>query len=404
MLKKSKQQWRKPKQERGIVLALTCLAGTCLIGMAAFAVDISHFYLVGSELQNAADAASLAGSAELDGYPVGVSNAVDRALSVINKAEFSGETVKFTRDGVRFAVNLSEFDNGGQGRSEADAKMSAANIRFLRVMNAPHQVSTTFASFFLNANSVSLTRMAIAGQTVSGVGNDIGLNRICNFVPLAVIQDDVTGTPLNVDSNCPDKTQFMEGCTYVIKGGSRNSTSAGNYQILAADSNNGAADAREKLAIGCSTCYQPGSYIGTEPGEKTGPAMAGLNTRFGIYTQGLDPNLYAPDKNVKEGITYAEYKSGLSQYVTAGGAGSLPNRRIIILPIINASEFAGGRTQVRITKFAPFFLRTRVGGNNDIVAEYVNRPVVMGAGYYSSADSVAGFSGGAMMSSVALYK
>lgn len=407
MIKNILQRFKKQRRrERGIIMALTCMAGTSLIGMAALAVDISHFYLVGSELQNAADAASLAGSAELDGYATGVSKAADHATLLMNKTEFAGATVKFARENVRYAVNLSEFANGGQGRSEADAKLAAANVRFIRVKTSAQQVNTVFAGFFLGTSAVKLAREAVAGQTVSGVGNDIGLNRICNFVPLAVIQDDVTGTPLNVNPECPNKTAFTPGCTYVIRGGAQNSVSAGNFNILAAMNDTGAADAREKLAGGCSTCYKPGDYIGTEPGVKMGAVVPGLNTRFGDYKPGLDPNLYPPDTNVKEGITYAEYKSGLPQYFTSGGPGSMPNRRVIILPIINASEFSGGRTSVRIAKFAPFFLRNRVGpgGNNDVIAEFVDRPVIMGRSYYSPADVIAGFSGGVMIASVALYK
>lgn len=406
MLKRYQQQLWKPKREKGIILALTCMAGACLIGMAAYAVDISHFYLVGAEMQNAADAAALAGAAELDGYATGVSKAADHALLLLNRTEFAGAAVKFTRENVRYAVNLSEFADGGQGRNEVDAKMAAANIRFLGVKTSAQQVDTVFAGMFLGTNSVDLTRQAVAGQTVSGLGNDIGLNRICNFVPLAVIQDDVTGAPLNVNPECPNKTAFTAGCTYNIRGGSQDMTSAGNFQVLAIEGESGSSDTRERLAGGCSLCYKPGDYIGTEPGVKAGAAVAGLNTRFGDYKQNMDRNLYPPDANVKEGITYAEYKSGLSQYVTAGGTGSLPNRRIIILPIINASEFSGGRTKVRITKFAPFFLRNKVGpgGNNEIVAEFVDRPVVMGRSYYSPEDVVAGFSGGVMISGVALYK
>ncbi len=406
MIRNILNRLKKRRHERGIVVAVTCMAGTCIIGMAAFAVDISHFYLVGSELQNAADAASLAGSAELDGYATGISKAADHATSMMNKTEFAGATVQFARENVRFAVNLSDFNNGGLGRSETDAKLAAANIRFIRVKTSPQQVSTIFAGLFLGTDTVGLTREAVAGQTVSGMGNDIGLNRICNFVPLAVIQDDVTGAPQNVNPECPNKTQFTAGCTYVIRGGSNDAVSAGNFQILAIGNERGANAARDRMGLGCSECYQPGSFIGTEPGQNTGPILAGLNTRFGDYKQNMDPGTYPPDNNIKEGITYAEYKSGLPQYFTAGGPGSLPNRRVIILPIVNTSEFSGGRTSVRIAKFGAFFLRSQIkpGGDNEIVAEFVNRPVVMGRAYYSPADVVAGFSGGVMISGVALYR
>src|SRR5436190_20438455 len=123
-----KTKSRKLRNERGSILVMTALSGVCLLGLAALAVDVSHFYLVGSELQNAVDAAALAGSAELNGYASGITNARTSAMQTMNKIEFGNEWVKVTQNDIHYATNLSEFAGGKTGYSETQAKPIAARI------------------------------------------------------------------------------------------------------------------------------------------------------------------------------------------------------------------------------------------------------------------------------------
>ncbi len=56
-------------RRRGVIIPLTALLMVAILGMVAFAVDIGWITVTQSELQNAADAAALAGAAPLiDGY------------------------------------------------------------------------------------------------------------------------------------------------------------------------------------------------------------------------------------------------------------------------------------------------------------------------------------------------
>ena len=400
----NKKGARRRGSERGIVLVITALSGVCLLGMAALAVDISHFYLVSSQLQNAADAAALAGASELNGYASGIINARVSATQTMNKYDLDGQWVKVSQSDVRFATNISDFSNGKTGYSELEAQLMPLRIRFVMVKLAPQDVGVHFSKFFLKTDKIQINRTAIAGMSVSGVGGDVGLTRICNFVPLAVIQDPQTGAPLEPNPGCPNKDAFTPGCTYTIRGGSSESVSAGNYQILAIKSENGGADARVRMAGGVSFCYQPGSYINTEPGIKTGAIPQGLNTRFGQYNAGLDPDLYPPDSNIMEGITYEQYRSKLPLFTKSSGPKGVDNRRIIVLPIIEASEFSGGRTSVRITRYAPFFLRNKMSGAGDLVAEYIDRPVVVGSASYIPSDENAGSASNAFIATPVLYR
>jgi Flp pilus assembly protein TadG len=400
-----KPQKRQTCRERGVTLAFFAITGLSLLGMTALCLDISRFYLIGSELQNAVDAAALAAATELDGYASGITKATDTATQSMNKYNFGNTWVKVAREDVRYAANLTEFANGGKGYSEADAKTRAAKIRFVMVKLSPQRVGVYFANYFLNADHVDMTRTAIAGLSINGVAGDVGLTRLCNFVPLAVLQDPATGAPLNPNPECPDKSAFTAGCTYTIRGGSGNSVSAGNYQILAITGEKGGTDAKERMAGGISQCYRPGDYINTEPGVKTGPIAHGMNTRFGEYQGGgLDATTYPPDTNIMEGITYEQYRSGLPQYTKSPGPGGAPNRRIIILPIVEASEFSNGRSSVRINGFAPFFLRNKLNGSGYLVAEYINRPVIVGNASYVPSDINAGTGANPYLTTPVLYR
>jgi hypothetical protein len=70
------------KRQRGYVIVWMAAALFVLIGAAAFAVDLVHAYVVGQETQNAADAAALAGAAQL---PVGCAHAQASAKSIADQ-------------------------------------------------------------------------------------------------------------------------------------------------------------------------------------------------------------------------------------------------------------------------------------------------------------------------------
>jgi hypothetical protein len=354
--------------------------------MAGMAIDVSHLYLAGTELQNAADAAALAGASALDGTAGGVTAAVDRALKTLNKYEFGSTTITVPRSNVKFAVNLSEFANGGAGRSEATASDNPKNIRFVKVNLPPHSVGILFASIVLNSSQVDLVRSAVAGLSVNGLNGDTGLNTLCNWVPLSVVQDPASGAPLSVNPECPNKTKFTPGCTYTIRASSNGngSVSPGNYQALAAFSDTGGADLRTRIAAGIHRCIHPGDTLFTEPGTNAGTVRQSLNTRFGDYDSSTDPNTEPPDLNVKTGITYSQYRSGLPEYTQTSNYPGKSFRRVIVIPIINLSEYDNGRGTIRILDLAPFFLKDKVGNGNggDVQAEYIGSGFPIGEASY----------------------
>jgi Flp pilus assembly protein TadG len=344
------------KGERGSVLAIASLGMLTLLLAVGLGVDISRMYLTKTELQNASDAAALAGVSALDGSPSGITKATNRAVQAMNNYAFNKTNVAIPRSNVLFAVNLD-----GPYMSEGAASATATNIRFVRVTTPDLPSSVSFAAPILG-DKRDLSAVATAGFSVP-------INVFCNFIPLSVIDYDVPMMPGNV---------------YTIRSGPGNSPSPGNYQILAI-AGRGGSDVEFGIGGGVDACAEAGATydVDTKPGVTAGKVRKGINSRFDDY-QGsqLDPAQYPPDTNVKENITYDQYRNGSpSQAPTHTG---VPGRRIVIIPIIKLSEYDQGRDTVKFNRFGVFFLQTKAGNGNggDIQAEYIDDIVVAGKGGY----------------------
>src|SRR3954469_3430876 len=72
------------KGERGSVLAISAFGMLALVLALGLCVDVSHWYVVKAELQNAADASALAGASALNSAPAGIDAAQQRAVEVMN--------------------------------------------------------------------------------------------------------------------------------------------------------------------------------------------------------------------------------------------------------------------------------------------------------------------------------
>jgi Flp pilus assembly protein TadG len=349
----------KRKGERGSILAMSAMGMLSLLLAVGLGIDISHLYLAKNELQNASDAAALAGASGLNFNASGITVATNRAVQAMNSYEFSKQGVVFTADRVRFASNLSDFESG-PGMDQAAAAGVASTIRFVKVVTPDSPVPMSFVGFLLGS-SRNLTAQAIAGVSVP-------LNTFTGFLPVSVVDED-------------DLSTITPGNLYTFRGAPKNSVSPGNYQILAIDGS-GASDDRIGLASGVRTIVGPGDYVDTKPGVSAGPVRQGINTRFDDYASQLDPETYPPDTNIKEGITYQQYLSGSPSQAPShpGVAG----RRVVLIPIIKRSEFSNGRSTVQIDHFGAFFLQNKVSGGNggDLQAEYIGVGVVVGNGGY----------------------
>ena len=287
--------------ERGSVLTYTVLSVLFLFLAVGLGVDLSHLYSVKTELQNAADAAALAGASALllpaDGR---IATAVDRAVDTLNKNKYNFNNEQFDevmtkadqRNLVEFAVNLD-----GPYVSEATAA-TMNNIRFVKVTTPTVPVNVFFSIPILGLTR-TMTTTATSGLSVNS-------NVFCNWVPIAVVEGAFGGGMGWYDSNgdgvrtyagdcnpppdspaCDPTTKFCPGCKYKMMAGPGDfhDTSPGNYQAL--DAGDGAKDLKMSIAGGTTNCLTSNDNAvfetETEPGRMTGPVAKGLNTRFDIY-------------------------------------------------------------------------------------------------------------------------
>lgn len=352
---------RNRKGERGSVLATAALGMLSFLMAVGMGVDISHLYVAKNELQNAADAAALAGASGLSFDSSGITRATNRAIAQMNTYRFTNTNVVFTPTNVRFARNLSDFNNGTD-MNQAGAAAVASEVKFVKVTTPQSPVNIAFLGMILGS-SKNLWAEAVAGVSVP-------LNSFTGYLPVSVVCNDGP-----CDSAVP-------GQMYTFRGAPQGSVSPGNYQILAIDGS-GASDDRIGLASGVKNPVGPGGYVDTKPGVSSGAVRQGINTRFDDYASQMDPVTYPPDTNIKEGITYDQYLNGSpSQSPSHPG---VAGRRVVLIPFVEQSQFDGGRTNVQIHHFGAFFLRNKVQGGNggDLEAEYIGVGVVVGNGDYN---------------------
>jgi len=362
------------KGERGSILATSALGMLSVLLAVGMGVDISRFYLVKAELQNAADASALAAVSGLNSSPQGITDATDRAVKAMNNYNFNKQGVTFPRTNVLFAKNLE-----GPYMSEGSAQAAPHDIRFVRVTTPASAVPVSFAVSVLGS-SQNLTASATAGYSVP-------LNLFCNWLPVSVIDYDVPMVP---------------GQTYTIRASSGGMTSPGNYQILAV-AGSGGQDVRIGLASGVDLCAEAGATyaVDTKTGVTAGAVRQGINTRFDEYqTSQVDPISMPPDTNIKTNINYDQYLA--NSPTQAPSHTGVTGRRVVIIPIVKLAEYDQGRNIVKFNRFGQFFLQTKVGSGSggDIQAEYIDKIVVAGKGGYDP-------NGGAannLMATPVLYK
>lgn len=318
------------RNERGVVIIWSAFFMLMMLGFVALGIDVAKVMATRTELQNAADAAALAGA------------------SALNLT-----TGKIMPDS---AVMRAQFTSAGN-KAFVDAPTSVT------LLAADVQVNTT-------DNTVKVTvrrNSATDGSMITHVAQVLGIttvdvnatatakaDRTCEqcekMVPMGAV-------PPNGQPN------FQVGCqnSYVLKRAGGNSVAPGNYLSLdfpdcdegpcAGMSPTGANTFRCLLEHGYGCCIRIGEVISTEPGNMNGPTNQGLNARFDA------------DSDPRQNICYSDYK----------GNGS----RVVNVPII--TPIGNGRTKVTVTGLAAFFLTRRPTGNGDISAEFIY-DVVPGAG------------------------
>ena len=316
------------KNERGVVIIWSAFFMIMMLGFVALGIDVAKLMATRTELQNAADAAALAGASALDltTGKIRPDSALIRAqaTSIRNKAFVAGpQAVTLLAADVAVNVNANEVTVTVRRDPSSDGSMVT---HVAQVLGLPRL-------------QVKATATAKAERTCEECER---------LVPLGAVP------PVG-------QQNFTTGQVYTMKVDGGNSISPGNYGAVdfpdcnegpcAGMGSTGGSTFRCLLENGYGCCISIGQQIVTEPGNKVGPASQGLRARW------------AADTDQRNNITYSQYNGN--------------NSRVVNVPIITPPS--NGRNTVTVVGLAAFFLQKQVIGNQPVTAEFISM-VVPGTG------------------------
>lgn len=324
---------------RGAVIIWFALFLLLLLCFISLGIDVAKLDAARTQLQNAADAAALAGA-----------SAIDPTTGVIDAAV-------------------------ARSRAQQTASMNSAFV------NTPEPVNIASEDILILANAgVQVTARRDGGTSiVAHVAQVLGIAAF-QMKATATARAETTGTaecgvtPLGVTP--PPGGTFRPGCaqSYQLKAGGGGGTT-GNYGGLnlppcpagAGDcpQNSGASRWGCLMANGYCCPVAIGQSLETEPGNMSGPLRGAASDRF------------SEDAVKAEGICYRDY-------LAAGGTG----QRVVVVPIV--TPFPNGRGTVTVTGFAAFFIKNRPGnGNNSTLDGEFVYAVIPGEGGGTGSGAVA---------------
>lgn len=288
------------QRQRGAVAILFGIVALVLFGFMALVIDLGRMYVTRTELQNAADAAALAGAKKLDQTAAGVTSGIAHAVAVAAQNRF-----KFSSPVVITAANISvgscPDDACMVAASTITDNASAAGRTFMKVDINSGSMSTFFAAIPTTPGGTGTAAMSTYGMAVAG-------RFVNNVTPIGVCAlNTIPGEVL--PSGELAQFGFRRGVTYnpfevgPLGGPSDpyllNPVDA--YPNACSPSNSSANFIAPFLCNGTSAVVSPTALkVYGNPGMEANQAKA-LNSRFNQYGGGsvCIPSQAPPDANVR---------------------------------------------------------------------------------------------------------
>ena len=271
-----------------------------ILGMAAMAIDIGMFLQERRDLQNAADAAALAGAVDLPASPAdSIADATAWAeQNGIGSGELEGVTVSttyVTNDTVTVAVKRD------------------VPWLFARVLGRGSDTIHADASALIGSPSA-----------------------IYNAMPWSLLESAKAGVTYGIEATLKYSAQ---------------DSASGDYGILALGGT-GKAVYEENVLNGSEVTL--GSQIPTEPGNAVGPTEAGLQERLSACSAACDT--FDETFEMVDGAWH--FASNECNPFKTGGEAST---RVVLIPVISDPD--SGREYVTVTSFALVFLTNAATDN-----------------------------------------
>jgi len=277
------------KRQQGAVAIIVGLSIFILVGMLALVIDLGHLYITKTELQNAADAAALAGAKELDGTPAGVTAAVGKAieLAALNEYDFSKPVDVTIAD--MWVGSCPEDGCMVAASSVASGAEPASNKTFLKVDTGNRDLDTWFARIW-GVNQTRTFGMAVAGRYVVDI-TPIGICELTDDPDNP--RDNELGYERGVGYKVSDANPLGPGTMFWI-----------DPVATAPGMCDGSVPTSLPYVCGGKTAFTPvvGQFVYTNTGISD-PQLEALDSRFGIDNPAkskCDPAIHRPDTNVKQ--------------------------------------------------------------------------------------------------------
>ncbi|HKQ47746.1 MAG TPA: pilus assembly protein TadG-related protein [Phycisphaerae bacterium] len=366
----------RPAQRRGLVVAHVVIGAVLFAGVAALAVDVGLLYSVRGDLQNAADAAALAG---VSGYfsDAGLAQDTSRIASIVESRtqEFAAHNQSF-RSGPTYIdvsdITLASFDFAERTESfsvSGSERFNAVQATTRRSADSPNGAVAFYFAGILGMKEAAVTASAIAAMDDRFAGYRYEANRGPALLPFTVnisVYEDMSANGPDAYAYDDGPLSGSDGISEVklfpwkesggggggsSSGGSTSSDGSGNFGVLDFGSGgastvgdqirNGITPADLQAAIGTTDV----SYV-TESGEPTTYSMSGqtgamssmgadLEARIGdvigffVHDQVTDPGTNASFRNI--GLRF-----GRIMHVDLSGA--VAERALVIQPVAYTSD------------------------------------------------------------------
>jgi hypothetical protein len=287
--------------EFGQGLVIGALVMVVILGLAAMAVDVGLFLHERRELQNAADAAALAGVQELPGSP--------------GDAQLKAE-------------------EWAQNNGIANDELEAIEISTTYAANDTITVQVKRDVPFVFARVLGLTSDTVRADATARVGSPSWAG---NAMPWSLLKSAQEAVTYNTEVTL--KYSAQEG-------------SGGDYGSIALGGLTGADGYYENILNGADTCV--GCVEQTEPGNMVGKTEQGLHDRLESTSTACDEfdEVFEP---FSDGW---RFRSDECNPWEEEGANS---NRVVLIPVIDDPD--GGRDEVTIIRFALVFLTNDVNDN-----------------------------------------
>lgn len=311
--------------ERGAVIIWTAFFLVFMLGFVALGIDVAKLMATRTQLQNAADAAALAGASAID---------------------FDSGTIR--PDSAQIRAQYTAAQNKAFVTAPQPVLLLAGDISY----PTPQQVKVTVRRS-PGAGGSMVTHVA---QVLGITSLEVSATATAQIEPAGSVCEGLIPMAPIADPAAP----FEVSCTktYDLKVDSDGLAMSGNYQLLqfpdCTEGPCGGVSGGGGAAIRCQTENGYGCCVNlndqwtvTQPGNKVGPFTKGMEARWDS------------DTDRRNNICYDQY------------AGN--DKRVVFLPIVETFDVSGKKV-VKVVSFAAFFLTTRPVGSS-MVGQFIYETV-----------------------------